>query len=234
MVADADDSHALFLLAIEVAMHLEMTAPEELETAINYLQAHIGYWQHHGRLDEARRVYELLSRVDGIGSHAQELAEIHVSEERLHVERRLLGQDEERLFEVFLHDCKTLLYWGLPINSAPETVLRELSAAGTRYSNVVERWQQEGGTVPEPLVAENSGTWVVNGEFLMLGHALFAPPFRSDTVYEDHRVRFDETARRALQWLLATLVDLPELPRAIRAILEAQREQFHEIAVGDQ
>jgi hypothetical protein len=144
-------------------------------------------------------------------------------------ERRELGSEGGGPFEILLHDCKTLLYWGLAISAAPEAVIKELSVDDEKLREVVSWWQQERFVVPPPLVSGSAGKRCINHEFLVVGRALFSKPVVELAGYAVYRAQFDAAAKPALLWLLSTLVELPNLPSAIRKLLEAQREQFQEV-----
>ncbi len=189
----ASESHALFLLAATVALHLEgsdgASSNDGFCRAVDYLRAEVDYWRRAARPEDALVVYELLSRIDGIGAHAEGLAEVRLIDGRLRAEKRLLGSEGSGPFEVLLRDCKTLLYWGLAINASPEQVLRELSLQEARRVEGTDGWPKEIPTVPPPLVSGPSGKRCVNREFLLAGSRLFSEPMRSNDEYDLDRAQ---------------------------------------------
>jgi hypothetical protein len=89
----------------------------------------------------------------------------------------------------------------------------------------VRQWKETGGVVPSPW-AELGRQPVVSAKFLYLGHYLFSPPNDEDRTLDGDRQRFDEGARRALPKLLEMVVDLPELPAAIKELVASFSKRF--------
>jgi hypothetical protein len=134
--------------------------------------------------------------------------------DRDHVER-LFALKRDGRFIVFETYVRYGLEWGLPILAADPQPDLDPSA-------FVDRWKQGGAEVPSPIV-ERNGVAFVNGEFLLIGSAIFRADVQS---HRSDRMRISDAADREFRRLVTSIVSLPAIPPPVAQLIRRRSEEL--------
>jgi hypothetical protein len=224
-----DKFNTYFFLALDIASQGVLAAKnEECGVAASYLRRSIGIWVNNMPANINARVYRVLEQLEPNGQelyHAETVKWELVKLQRDHLRRLPEFLKQGRFFVVFKDYWDAMMWWGLRTELPLNEAYNGLNVDQKSMQRAVRQWKETGGVVPSPW-AELGRQTVVSAQFLYLGHYLFSPPNDEDRTLDGDRQRFDEGARRALPKLLEMVVDLPELPAAIKELVASFSKRF--------
>jgi hypothetical protein len=218
-----DTFNAYHLLAFSLLSRvLEPPPPgDQRRAALAYLQGSIGKWEGESSADLNLGVFQTLSRLDPPGrqNYQQHLLKWQtIKLQRDHLQRLPQLIQQGRYFLIFREYFRSMLYWGLALDTPWEEFHASLEATPDRRRALLGEWKAGGGAIPNPTHSAGRQD-VIAAEFLRLGEYLFSPPSDQDQAFAPDRQGFDEAARNHLGVLLGMIVRLPNLPRPVGQLL---------------
>lgn len=115
--------------------------------------------------------------------------------------------------------------WGLQTEINPSDLHRRLRLSPHDRPDAVLQWKKH--STP-PIALKGHGETVVIADFLVIGAYLFEPPLDDNEAFRDDRTRFNDAAHDALPGLLLGIVQLPRVPKTIKALLRSHSERLYQ------
>ena len=199
-------------------------ASDEAAAALSALRHGFGVWEHRLPADTNIKILMMLTQYDRY--HAEDYAA-----KRLEWQQIILELDETqrlpelvsqgRFFLLIWHYFEFFAYYGL--QSEPPT--DSLGLDEQEVAQALQEWRSGQQIAPDPITGSGDDERL-SGDFLRLGHALFAPAqshkgngVMSESELENGRRQFDEKARGVIEALYRMLGGLSRIPPAVEQIL---------------
>jgi hypothetical protein len=228
-----DDTYSVYFhLARKVAgtSGTKPDGPEQVRRAGEYLKASLPRWESSLAAEANLDAYRILYGFDPPRrvTYMEEIEKWQsIKIQRDHLQRLPHLIEAGSFFLVFQDYVDSMRFWGLQADIPAAELVEGLSADPERHAALAREWKAAGGDVPAPLLRAGAAT-VVASRYLLLGRALFSPPCDRDTVFDDDRQRFDAAAKSRLKPLINTIIALPNLPAAIKDLLDTHAHRLLE------
>jgi hypothetical protein len=221
------DAYTGFLtLSYELGRRLEggERGKRELDEVTEFLQRSVRQWEGQITAPMTLMVYKLLSRLrperklDYLGH----IVNAECIELRFKYVEWLPGLAQKgKYFTLFYDYWKSMQYWGLDCDWELD-LQPQLNLDPSERQAMAAEWKERGAKVPHAVL----GNKKVNGEFLVVGNALFSSPLDREQVYEGAREGFNQEARNAMPGLLSSIGGLKGLPESIRVLIDAHEKRM--------
>lgn len=221
------DAYTGFLtLSYELGRRLEGGEREkrELDEVTEFLQRSVRQWEGQITAPTTLMIYKLLSRLrperklDYLGH----IVNAECIELRFKYVEWLPGLAQKgKYFTLFYDYWKSMQYWGLDCDWESD-LQPQLNLDPSERQAMAAEWKERGAKVPHAVL----GNKKVNGEFLVLGNALFGSSLDREQVYEGAREGFNQEARNAMPGLLSSIGGLKGLPESIRVLIDAHEKRM--------
>ena len=230
---DADEfqdsnMNSYHILAMEVLRNRRAAQRNTIDVAVQFLRKSAPKWEGNLTIDQDVQAFSLLhtldptNRLDYEGGLARAL-ERRV--ERDHVRRIPMLIEDRQFFAIFLDYYSVMRHWGLPTDREPESMEGMLEVTREEARVEIGKWQQEGGSIPAPLVTV-SGRQTIGARFLLIGRCLGELTRDGQSDLQVHLRKFDHAAEVAIYDLLDMFTTLPDAPSGLKELFEIYRSRF--------
>ncbi len=224
---DASDGH--LLLAAALAPGFAGPKDPGAAVVIRYLQGGIKRWEEEVTAETNLQVYEELFRLDPANRTLYLPKRAHWLRIKTHRDHlRWFPQlvEQGNYFLIYSAYVRSYHPWNLDIDMNIQDLRAQLGAQPAQRQAAIKEWKENGARTPHAIARRKQHEFVAAG-FLILGSYLFEPPLGELQSLAEERAKFNAEAMRSLQTLLRMIIELPDLPSAIKDLLRRHSNRLY-------
>jgi hypothetical protein len=222
-----DDYNVYFLLANSIGYRYlkKKVIQDHKDILVHYLENSVGKWDSISTPQGNVDFYELLLRLKP-GSepmYMNEVAKWRIIKLRAdHLKKIPQLINKGKFFLIFWDHIRAMAYWGLKTDLSRSELLSMQYLEDEEIAQFIKKFIGEVQTMESPF----SGNQIISSKFVLMGHFLFETALSQDSSFDNTRHFLNQKSKDYLPKLMAIIMRLPQIPQAIKDLLENFDNRF--------
>jgi hypothetical protein len=219
------------LLAISIIERCVDKRSPDAAVALRYIRKWISRWEQRMTAERNVEVFTRLSWLDPEHKHEYvaplarwQLVRLH----RAHLQQFPQLVSQGQYFLLFSGYFDAMEVWGLHTELNWSELRQRLELPADKRREAALTWRT---LSLRPVAFKLHSRTAVMADFLVIGSYLFEQPLADDADFSEDRSRFNETAEQALSGLLSRIIELDEVPKAIKELLRLHSERLYRFSL---